>query len=268
MASHSTSEAYPPVYGPIPEGRKATGRVTPPGSKSLTQRYFALALLTRQGLEIHRPLLSDDIRFFLGALETAGFDIDESRDLLRVTPVGELDDARRDVFCGAGGTMLRFLTAALTAVPGRWRLDGIERLRERPVGPLVDALRGAGAEIRSEGGDGFAPLHLTGQSLRGGRTRLDAGASSQFLSALLMAGMVTPVPLEIDVEALTSEPYVDLTVDAIRELGGDVERDGELWRVHPRSGAGPVRWSGAKPSPPSERISAPAPRSASTRGPT
>ncbi|MEM1179344.1 MAG: 3-phosphoshikimate 1-carboxyvinyltransferase [Acidobacteriota bacterium] len=241
MASHSTSasDAYPQIYGPIPAGRTARGRLTPPGSKSLTQRYFALALLTRQGLEIHRPLLSDDIRFFLDALKAANFRVEESRDLLRVTPVGELDDTPRDVFCGAGGTMMRFLTAALTAIPGQWRLDGIERLRERPVGPLVEALRGAGATVRSEVTEGFPPLHLAGRSLRGGHTRLDAGASSQFLSAMLMAGMVTPEPLTVEVEALTSEPYVDLTVDAIRELGGDVERDGDLWTVHPRSGVAP-----------------------------
>ena len=237
MASLSTSPSdtpvYPAVYGPLAAGRRARGVVTPPGSKSVTQRYFALALLTRRRLVVHRPLLSEDTRHFLGALETAGFDVEHLQDTLVLTPgtAPGGDGEEREVFCGAGGTMLRFLTAALTAVPGRWRLDGVPRLRERPLGPLVDALRRAGAEIRCAGPDGFAPLHLVGASLRGGATRLDAGSSSQFLSALLMTGLVTPEPLVIEVQALTSEPYVDLTLDAIRELGGRVTTRGHVFEV-------------------------------------
>ncbi|MEM6794892.1 MAG: 3-phosphoshikimate 1-carboxyvinyltransferase [Acidobacteriota bacterium] len=228
--------SYPAVYGPIPSDRRITGRVEPPGSKSITQRYFNLALIAQRPLVIRRPLISEDIRYFLAGLETAGFQIslDARGGFVAVDPPSKsrgVGSETRDIFCGAGGTMLRFLTAALTVLPGRWRLDGIERLRERPVGPLIDALRQAGAQIECPRAEGFAPLVVTGGSLRGGRTRLDAGSSSQFLSALLMAGLETPEPLEIETVALTSLPYVDLTLDALGEMGVRATREGDLFRV-------------------------------------
>jgi 3-phosphoshikimate 1-carboxyvinyltransferase len=196
--------------------------LTVPASKSVTQRYFNLALLGRLPLEVRRPLLSEDTRDFLGGLEVCGFQVERGADAVRIVP-GELPSGG-EIFCGAGGTMFRFLTAALTAVPGRWRLDGVPRLRERTVAPLLAALRQLGAEITCPEREGFAPLEIRGGTLIGGRATLDAGASSQFLSALLMAAQSAPEPTTVEVAALTSEPYVDLTLDAIAELGGAVER--------------------------------------------
>jgi len=129
----------------------------------------------------------------------------------------------REIFCGNAGTMLRFLIASLAVLPGRWRLDGVARLRERPVGPLVEALRRLGAEIHDLGAAGHVPLEIAGGTLRGGATRLDAGDSSQFLSALLMAGLAAPQPLAVEVMALTSAPYVELTLAAARRCGGRIE---------------------------------------------
>lgn len=119
--------------------------------------------------------------------------------------------------------MLRFLVASLAALPGRWRLDGVPRLRERPIGPLVEALRRLGADLRYLGRPGGAPLEIAGGSLAGGATRLDAGASSQYLSALLMAGLAAPRPIVVEVEALTSAPYVEVTLEAVRQCGGRIE---------------------------------------------
>lgn len=226
----TTAATYPEAY-PVPGGGTAAGRVAVPGSKSITQRYFNLALLADLPLVVHRPLLSEDPRLFLGALEACGFRVEHADGSLRLEP-GE-GTASAEIFCGNGGTMFRFLTAALTARPGSWRLDGVERLRERPVGPLVSALRQLGAEIDCPGREGYAPLEITGGSLRGGRCTLDAGASSQYLSALLMAGQATPEPVAIEVGALTSEPYVDLTLDAIAELGGSVRREGSVFHARP-----------------------------------
>ena len=118
-------------------------------------------------------------------------------------------------------------------MPGRWRLDGVERLRERPVGPLVDALRGLGAEIESDGADGYAPMTITGRHLSGGRTQLDAGASSQYLSALLMAALTATDDVEVAVGALTSAPYVDLTLDLVERFGGRIEVADGVYRVRP-----------------------------------
>jgi 3-phosphoshikimate 1-carboxyvinyltransferase len=128
-----------------------------------------------------------------------------------------------EIFCGNAGTMLRFLIASLAALPGRWLLDGVARLRERPVGPLVEALRRLGAEVRYLGGPGRVPLEIGGATLGGGVTGLDAGESSQFLSALLMAGLAAPRPLTVEVTALTSAPYVDITLAAARRCGGRIE---------------------------------------------
>lgn len=243
MASKSKSEAgAPDAYGPVRGGRVA-GRLRLPGSKSISQRHFNLALLYRQPLVVRRPLISEDTEHYLEGLAAAGFAVRRDGMDAVLEPQAPPRGAT-PIFCGAGGTMFRFLTAALTAVPGTYELDGIERLRERPIAKLVDALRQLGARIDYLGRDGFAPLRLHGGSLRGGRAVLDASISSQFLSALLMAGLAAEGPCEIEVAALTSEPYVDLTLDAIAAFGGRVERSAEggpgIYRVWPgRSGSPP-----------------------------
>jgi 3-phosphoshikimate 1-carboxyvinyltransferase len=204
-----------------------------PASKSVTQRYFTLALLARRQLRVDHPLDAEDTRLFRAALGTCGLAVETGDDHLVLTPVAE-PPRTGEIFCGNGGTMFRFLLAALTALPGRWTLDGVPRLRQRPVGPLIAALRGLGAVIECYGQEGFAPLSVHGGTLAGGSTKLDAGSSSQYLSALLMAGLTAPAPVTIEVEALTSEPYVDITLQAIARFGGRVERPAErCYRVYP-----------------------------------
>src|SRR6185295_15981551 len=145
------------------------------------------------------------------------------------TPEGEIE-----IFCGNAGTMLRFLVATLTAVPGRWRLDGVPRLRERPVGPLVDALRRLGGRFDYLGEEGRVPLRIEGGHLRGGTVALDAGESSQYLSAMLMAALRAPGEVVIEVPALTSRPYVDVTIAAATAFDGHIERVGpRAYRVRP-----------------------------------
>ena len=216
----------------VPAGRVVQGQPNPPGSKSITQRFFNLALLGRLPLVVRRPLLSEDTRLFLGALQAAGFEVAMEDDDLRLEPVHEPDGG--EIFCGNGGTLFRFLTAALTAVPGTWRLDGVERLRERTVAPLIESLRNLGARIDCPEREGFAPLVIHGGTLEGGETTLDASASSQFLSALLMAGLAASRPTTLRVLALTSAPYVDLTLDAIGGFGGEVHRHApDLFHIQP-----------------------------------
>lgn len=223
----------------IPAGRRARGRVTPPSSKSLSHRAFNLALLAGAEVVVERPLQADDIAHFLAALQALGQGVEERYDaegrLLEVRVTPGPPPAGAEVYCGAAGTLYRFLVATLAALPGDWRLDGVERLRERPVGPLLAALRPLGAEIESlgTGGDGYAPLRIRGRRLRGGRTTLDAGASSQYLSAVLMAALVAEGPVEIAVDALTSAPYVDLTLNMIERFSGRVEARAEGFRVLP-----------------------------------
>ena len=130
-----------------------------PSSKSVTHRYLNLALLAGAPLVIERPLLAEDTLLFLAGLERAGFEVEWGEDEVRLTPSGP-PPGEVEIFCGNAGTMLRFLVATLTAIPGRWVLDGVPRLRERPVGPLVDALRGLGATADASCGH-FMPLRST-----------------------------------------------------------------------------------------------------------
>ena len=215
----------------VPAGR-VSGRVTPPASKSLTQRYLNLALLARRPLVVERPLVAEDSHLFLAALERCGFAVELGRGEVRLDPRGHLPQVA-EIFCGPNGTMFRFLTASLTALPGRWTVDGIPRLRQRPVGPLVTALRQLGAEITYLGKEGFAPLEIRGGSLQGGRAVLDAGESSQYLSALVQASLKAHEPVTVEVTALASSPYLTLTLDAIEAFGGQVAWNGERVHVHP-----------------------------------
>jgi 3-phosphoshikimate 1-carboxyvinyltransferase len=259
--SLSTSPDRPPRR--IPSGGRIAGSLPVPSSKSVTHRFLNLVLLSRAGDStsptlpttptiVERPLYAEDTRLFLAALGRAGFAVEASPEAVRLTP-GPRPPAGEEVeiFCGNAGTMLRFLVATLAVVPGAWRLDGTPRLRERPVGPLVTALRRLGAKIEYLSREGCVPLRIAGGTLGGGVTSIDAGESSQYLSALLMAGLAAPAEVVVEVGALTSHPYIEVTLAAAAAFGGRIERLGEhAFRVLPSPlAAGRVRvegdWSAA-----------------------
>lgn len=218
----------------IPAGRRAHGRLRVPSSKSLTHRYFNLALLSRSPLVIERPLYAEDTRLFLAALGRCGFRVEERPDEVVLEPGPPPAGGEVEIFCGNAGTMLRFLVATLAVLPGRWRLDGVPRLRERPVGPLVEALRRLGARIEYAAAEGYVPLRIEGGTLAAGTTSLDAGESSQYLSALLMAALRAPGEVIVEVGSLTSRPYVDVTLAAAAAFDGHIERAGpRAYRVRP-----------------------------------
>ena len=218
----------------VPAGRRVRGRLIVPPSKSVTHRHLALALLSRRALEVVRPLRADDTALFLAALRRLGWTIAESDggERLRLAPPARLPEAA-ELACGNAGTLLRFLVALVAALPGRWTLDGTARMRQRPVGPLADALVRLGAAVEWHGEPGYPPLTVRGGLLAGGETTLDAGESSQYLSALLLAALAARAPTRVHVAALTSEPYVDLTLDLVRDWGGRIDRDGTAFTVHP-----------------------------------
>ena len=210
----------------VPAGRRADGHLAPPPSKSVTHRYLDLVLLSGAPARVGRPLLAEDTSLFLGALEALGWSVALSEGAVDLSPPAA-PPSSADLFCGNAGTLFRLLTATLAALPGRFRIDGTPRLRERPVGPLLAALRRLGVQVEGSGpGGGHAPLTVAGGTLRGGETAVDAGESSQYLSALLLAALRAPAATEIRVRALTSRPYVELTRAAIRRFcpgapGGD-----------------------------------------------
>jgi len=238
----------------IPAGRRASGRLRPPSSKSLTHRALALALLSRQRTVVRQPLAAEDTDLFLGALATLGFHCERTAGVppfrphlpadpngpdggdtgvVTIRPPDRLPRAAT-IACGNAGTMFRFLVAIAATLPGSFRIDGIARLRERPIRPLTRALQSLGVAIDFEGEEGHAPLVVHGGRLPGGRVRLDASASSQYLSALLLAGQCAESPLEVEVEELASAPYVGLTLDMIERFGGRVETVADRrWIAHP-----------------------------------
>ena len=217
----------------IPAGGTIAGSVTPPPSKSLTQRYLLIALLAEGQTLIERPLLSEDTAATRAALAALGARLEE-RDggaTLRVEP-GE-PPAGAAIQCAANGTLLRLLMGVAASRPGRWTLDGTTRLRQRPVGPLARGLGALGAVVRYLDRPGYAPLAVEGGRLNGGAVTVDASRSSQFVSALLLAAVACPEPVEISASALVSAPYVDLTLRCLASFGARIGRSGVGLRVMP-----------------------------------
>lgn len=214
--------------------------VEPPGSKSISHRALNLALIGRQPATIENLLEAEDIAAFRAALVAMGWRVRSvSGSRLRVEP-GQEDGAEDAVRldCRSAGTLLRLLVATCAVTPGEWILDGSPRLRERPIGPLVAALRQLGAGIEELGRPGCAPVRIRGGRLTGGRVEIDAGESSQYVSALLMAALNAEGPIELLAPVLVSSPYVDTTLEVMADFGAPVEvrRDGEAreFRVEPR----------------------------------
>jgi len=220
--------------------RHATGLVQLPGSKSISNRVLLLSALAQGTTELHALLEAEDTEVMRAALTTLGIRIERlaAEHGWRVTGNGggfPVDHA--DLFLGNAGTAMRSLTAALALSNGQYRLSGIDRMHERPIGDLVDALRLLGARITCLGNEGFPPLALGGVDDLAGRagsagtvsTRVRGNVSSQFLSALLMALplIARDVAARIDVVGeLISKPYVEITLNLMQRFGVVVERDG------------------------------------------
>ncbi|MCY3591479.1 MAG: 3-phosphoshikimate 1-carboxyvinyltransferase [Acidobacteria bacterium] len=233
------TEPLPDPY-PVRRAAAVSGVVEPPGSKSISHRALNLTLIGRRSATIENLLDADDIAAFRAVLVAMGWRLRAvSGSGLRVEPQqkdGSQSAVRLD--CRSAGTLLRLLVASCAVTPGEWILDGSPRLRERPIGPLVAALRQLGAEIEDLGRPGCAPVRVRGRELVGGRVEIDAGASSQYVSALLMAALNADGPIELLVPFLVSSPYVDTTLEVMAAFGAPVEvrRDGQAreFRVEPR----------------------------------
>lgn len=220
-----------------PETIRLTARPRPidrtirlPGSKSLTNRALLLAALASGESRLAGVLLADDTRLMIDALRSLGVPIrlDESDHTAVITGcAGRWPNAEANLFCGNAGTVIRFLTAACTIDHGDYRLDGDERMRQRPIGDLVDALHDLGAQIGYEIQPGFCPLTIHATGLRGGTIERRSTVSSQYVSALLMAGALAANDVMIGFdEPLPSRPYVAMTLGVMRAFGVDAaERD-------------------------------------------
>lgn len=201
--------------------------VSVPGSKSLTNRALLVAALAQGWTRLSNALFSDDSLYFAQALQVLGFDVQLDPDRCGVAVCGlggQVPSAHAELFVGNAGTATRFLSAFLTLGRGEYVLDGDQRMRERPIGDLIEALAGLGATISSASGSPPVRIHASG--LRGGKTRVAGDISSQFLSALLMVAPYAEEPVEITVIGrLNSRPYVDMTLSVMSDFGVEVKRE-------------------------------------------
>ncbi|MBL8519224.1 MAG: 3-phosphoshikimate 1-carboxyvinyltransferase [Betaproteobacteria bacterium] len=221
----------------LPARSRAQGTVALPGSKSISNRVLLLSALATGNTDVVGLLDSDDTRVMLQALARLGVKIEPAGEgVVRVEGTGgEFPVRQADLFLGNAGTAFRPLTAALAMMSDagcEYRLAGVPRMHERPIGDLVDALRRAGCAVRYLETEGYPPLAIGANVRRGS---IDAGpvvpirgsVSSQFLSAFLMAmHLANPAPGVEVVGELISKPYVDITVNLMARFGVELLRDG------------------------------------------
>jgi 3-phosphoshikimate 1-carboxyvinyltransferase len=212
-----------------------SGSIRPPGSKSITNRALVCAALAQGESVIRGALDSEDTQLMVAALRQLGVAVeaaDENR-TLRVTGCdGRWPAKKAELFVGNSGTTVRFLTAALATGQGTYRLDGVARMRERPIGDLVAALRGLGVDAKAEGPGACPPVAIRAAGLPGGSAEVAGDVSSQFLSGLMLAGPYAQLPLELHVTGeLVSQPYVIMTQRVMEAFGAQVSASPDLMRL-------------------------------------
>jgi 3-phosphoshikimate 1-carboxyvinyltransferase len=207
------------------------GTVRLPGSKSISNRTLLLAALAEGTTTIHDLLASDDTLVMLGALRSLGIaweQVDERTHIVHGGG-GALPQHEADLFMGNAGTAIRPLTAALAVIGGDYTLHGVQRMHERPIGDLVDALNAVGTQIEYTGNEGYPPLRIRRGHIHANRMSVRGNVSSQFLTALLMSAplMAKDHPVTIDVVGeLISKPYIEITLNLMRRFGVSVDQDG------------------------------------------
>src|ERR1041384_774222 len=200
-----------------------TASFTPPGSKSLTNRALVLAAMARGESELSNCLFADDTLVMIDSLERLGFKLKIDRAAHRIAvhgADGTIPSSQAELFCGNSGTSIRFLTALCGLGRGQYRLDGIARMRQRPIGQLVEMLRNLGVRIGHLEAEGFAPLEILADGLPGGLVRFGAAQSSQFLSAVIQICPYARNEVLVDLEGgQTSWPYVAMTMRLMDHFG-------------------------------------------------
>ena len=211
-----------PVAGPV------RGRIRPPGSKSITNRELIVAALADGTSTLTGVLDSRDTEVMIESLNRLGISVshDKANHTATITGCNGHPPAQAaDLWLENSGTSIRFLTALCALGEGRYRLDGNERMRERPIADLVEALRELGADITLENKTDSPPLLVNANGLAGGTTTVAGNISSQYLSALLMAAPAAKGPIEIRIAGeLVSVPYVEMTLAVMDAFGVEVAK--------------------------------------------
>lgn len=220
-----------------PAAHPLTGSVRPPGSKSLTNRAFIAAALADGVSTLAGVLESDDTRVMIDALDSLGVPVTQDRALATAVVGGcggEWPAKEASLHLGNSGTSIRFLTAACAVGHGTYRLDGVDRMRQRPIADLVETLVALGSDVRCEP-NGCPPVVVRANGLPGGPATIAGDTSSQYLSAVLLAAPRARGPVELTLAGgLVSEPYVEMTVKVMQAFGVHAERTPRGYRIEPR----------------------------------
>lgn len=204
-----------------------------PGSKSITNRAMLLAAMAQGRSVLDGVLLSDDTRYMSEALRVLGFMVEIDEAARRITVGGRggsIPAPGGEIFVGGAGTVMRFLVAMLTLGEGRFHIDGNQRMRQRPMGPLLDAMQRLGASVYSERNNNCPPVTVDALRTRfeGGETSIDARMSSQFVSAMLMPAPIWKSGLKLRVAGDTARPFIDMTLRLMESWGAHSSVEGDL----------------------------------------
>jgi 3-phosphoshikimate 1-carboxyvinyltransferase len=237
VTSHVTAAPVPRAWRPPTAHRPVSGEVVVPGSKSVTNRALLLAALAAGPSVLRAPLRSRDTELMATALRALGVEVTDRDDGWAITPQPLRGPADIDV--GLAGTVMRFVPAAATLATGDVRVDGDPRARERPLAPLLGALRRVGAGI-DDGGRGALPFTVSGRgALAGGTVDLDASGSSQLVSALLLTGARWDRGVRVvhvGERPVPNAPHLRMTVSMLRARGVQVDDSAPaMWAVEPGS---------------------------------
>lgn len=217
------------VYPVLPLAQPPDCEVRVPGSKSITNRALLIAALADGESTIEEALFSDDTQYMAQAWRQLGIPVTEDAAGERFIVGGRrgtVPAPRAELYVGNAGTAMRFLVAALCIGHGQFRVDGSARMRERPIQDLLGALAQLGARVRSATGNGCPPVFIDADGLVGGRARISADKSSQFLSAVLLAAPYARRQVDVEVTGgLVTPPYIDMTVGMMRAFGVAVRHE-------------------------------------------
>ncbi len=226
---------FPDSLEIIPLGRPVDATVVVPGSKSITNRALLIAALADGRSVLTGALYSDDTRYMAAALNDLGIRVESDEANCRYVVDGQggrIPATSGELYVGNAGTAMRFLVAALTLGRGVYRIDGVPRMRKRPIGPLLDALNQLGANAVSEAGTDCPPVRIEANELTGGVARIPGDQSSQYFSALLIAAPFASNGVEIEVIGdLVSKPYMTMTAQVMRDFGVEAVLDTKEWRT-------------------------------------